>query len=70
MPSPNYDIVTIGGGIAGTLLAKAMSDAGAKVLVIERELQFKDRVRGGNHFVGNRRSSRARSIRFDPKLFR
>jgi menaquinone-9 beta-reductase len=46
LPPATYDIVTIGGGIAGATLAKVMSDAGAKVLVIERELQFKDRVRG------------------------
>ncbi len=30
-----YDIVTVGGGIAGSVLAKAMAEHGAKVLVLE-----------------------------------
>jgi 2-polyprenyl-6-methoxyphenol hydroxylase-like FAD-dependent oxidoreductase len=42
----NYDIITVGGGIAASTLAKAMAERGAKVLVLERERQFKDRVRG------------------------
>jgi len=41
-----YDIITVGGGIAASSLAKAMAERGAKVLVLEREKQFKDRVRG------------------------
>ena len=43
---PTYDIITVGGGIAASSLAKAMAERGAKVLVLEREKQFKDRVRG------------------------
>ena len=46
MAAPSYDIITIGGGIAASSLAKAMAERGAKVLVLEREKQFKDRVRG------------------------
>lgn len=46
MAARNYDIVTVGGGIAASSLAKAMAERGAKVLVLERERQFKDRVRG------------------------
>jgi menaquinone-9 beta-reductase len=42
----DYDIVTIGGGIGGSAIAKAMAENGKRVLVIERETQFKDRVRG------------------------
>jgi menaquinone-9 beta-reductase len=42
----SYDIITIGGGIAASALAKAMAERGAKVLVLEREVKFKDRVRG------------------------
>jgi 2-polyprenyl-6-methoxyphenol hydroxylase-like FAD-dependent oxidoreductase len=42
----HYDIITVGGGIAASTLAKAMAGRGAKVLVLEREKQFKDRVRG------------------------
>src|SRR5271154_6535445 len=41
-----YDIITVGGGIAASTLAKAMAERGARVLVLEREKQFKDRVRG------------------------
>jgi 2-polyprenyl-6-methoxyphenol hydroxylase-like FAD-dependent oxidoreductase len=46
MAPPTYDIITIGGGIAASSLAKAMAERGAKVLVLEREKHFKDRVRG------------------------
>jgi 2-polyprenyl-6-methoxyphenol hydroxylase-like FAD-dependent oxidoreductase len=46
MPSRSYDIVTVGGGIAASSLAMAMAGRGAKVLVLEREKQFRDRVRG------------------------
>lgn len=41
-----YDIITVGGGLGGAALAKAMAEHGAKVLVLERERQFRDRVRG------------------------
>jgi menaquinone-9 beta-reductase len=46
MAARSYDIITVGGGIAASVLAKAMVERGAKVLVLEREKQFKDRVRG------------------------
>lgn len=42
----SYDIVTIGGGLAGSALAKAMAENGVKVLVLERENEFRDRIRG------------------------
>jgi flavin-dependent dehydrogenase len=42
----NYDIVVVGGGLGGSALAKAMAERGARVLVLERERQFRDRVRG------------------------
>jgi 2-polyprenyl-6-methoxyphenol hydroxylase-like FAD-dependent oxidoreductase len=41
-----YDVITIGGGLGGAALARAMALHGALVLVIEREVQFRDRVRG------------------------
>jgi len=41
-----YDIVTIGGGLGGSALAISMARSGARVLVLERTAQFKDRVRG------------------------
>ncbi len=46
MAAQIYDIITVGGGIAASSLAKAMAERGAKVLVLEREKRFKDRVRG------------------------
>jgi len=46
MASGIYDIITVGGGLGGSTLAKAMAERGARVLVLEREKQFKDRVRG------------------------
>lgn len=53
MASGTYDIITVGGGLGGSALAKAMAEHGARVLVVEREKQFKDRVRGeGMHAWG------------------
>jgi flavin-dependent dehydrogenase len=46
MNSKTYDIVTVGGGLGGSALAKAMAEHGARVLVLESETQFRDRVRG------------------------
>jgi|ERR1700736_1334252 flavin-dependent dehydrogenase len=44
--STDYDLITVGGGLAGAALAAAMAERGARVLVVEREMKFKDRVRG------------------------
>lgn len=46
MAGGTYDIITVGGGLGGAALAKAMAEHGTRVLVLEREPQFKDRVRG------------------------
>ena len=46
MASTDYDIITVGGGLGGASLAKVMAEHGSRVLVIERETEFKDRVRG------------------------
>jgi 2-polyprenyl-6-methoxyphenol hydroxylase-like FAD-dependent oxidoreductase len=42
----DYDIITIGGGLGGAALARAMALRGKRVLVLERETQYRDRVRG------------------------
>ena len=42
----NYDVVIVGGGLGGSTLAKNLAEAGHRVLVLERETRFKDRVRG------------------------
>ena len=41
-----YDLVIIGGGIAGSALAATMARAGRSVLVLEASTVFADRVRG------------------------
>lgn len=41
-----YDVITVGGGLGGAALAKVLADKGMRVLVVERETQFKDRIRG------------------------
>jgi 2-polyprenyl-6-methoxyphenol hydroxylase-like FAD-dependent oxidoreductase len=41
-----YDLIVVGGGMAGSTLARRMAAGGAQVLVLERETQFRDRVRG------------------------
>jgi 2-polyprenyl-6-methoxyphenol hydroxylase-like FAD-dependent oxidoreductase len=46
VPAQPYDIITVGGGIGASALAKVMAERGAKVLVLEKEQRFKDRVRG------------------------
>jgi 2-polyprenyl-6-methoxyphenol hydroxylase-like FAD-dependent oxidoreductase len=42
------DIVVIGGGLAGSTVAAEMARSGARVVVLERERKFRDRVRGEN----------------------
>src|SRR5580765_2508827 len=44
----NIDVVVVGGGLAGSALATVLARQGRKVLVLEREMKFKDRVRGEN----------------------
>ena len=46
MSSTIYDIITVGGGLAGVILAKAMAEQGARVLGLESETKFEDRVQG------------------------
>jgi flavin-dependent dehydrogenase len=41
-----YDVIVIGGGMAGAALAKSLAESGLHVLILEREKVFKDRVRG------------------------
>lgn len=41
-----YDVITVGGGLAGAAVARSLAEAGMRVLVLERETTFRDRVRG------------------------
>src|SRR5262250_3250374 len=44
--SDSFDVVTIGGGLGASALAITMARGGARVLVLEKETKFRDRVRG------------------------
>jgi menaquinone-9 beta-reductase len=44
--SEQYDLIVVGGGLGGSSLAASIAKHGARVLLLEREQQFKDRVRG------------------------
>ena len=41
-----FDVVIVGGGLAGSSTATVLARAGLDVLVVERETEFRDRVRG------------------------
>jgi menaquinone-9 beta-reductase len=41
-----YDLIVVGGGLAGSTLGILMARAGASVLILEREKQHRDRIRG------------------------
>lgn len=41
-----YDVISVGGGLAGSAVGHTLAKAGMKVLVLEREERFRDRVRG------------------------
>ncbi len=44
--SYEYDLIIIGGGVGGSALASGLAAAGARILVLEAEESFRDRVRG------------------------
>src|SRR5579863_4728394 len=46
MANYDYDVITVGGGLGGAALAKVLAEKGLRVLVVEREREFKDRIRG------------------------
>lgn len=41
-----YDLIIVGGGIAGSALATVMAKAGSSVLLLEQSAAYEDRVRG------------------------
>jgi 2-polyprenyl-6-methoxyphenol hydroxylase-like FAD-dependent oxidoreductase len=44
--SESFDVVIVGGGIAGASLATVLARGGLSVCVLERQTEYKDRVRG------------------------
>ncbi len=46
MSATVFDVIVVGGGIAGSTLAGVLARAGLGVLVVEKEAHFRDRVRG------------------------
>jgi 2-polyprenyl-6-methoxyphenol hydroxylase-like FAD-dependent oxidoreductase len=42
----DYDLVIVGGGLAGSSIGAAIASKGARVLIIERDVEFRDRIRG------------------------
>jgi 2-polyprenyl-6-methoxyphenol hydroxylase-like FAD-dependent oxidoreductase len=45
-PTQAFDVIVVGGGLAGSALAGVLAQSGLGVLVVEREAGFRDRVRG------------------------
>jgi len=46
MCQAHVDLLIVGGGLAGAALAAAMAGAGRRVLLLERQTRFRDRIRG------------------------
>lgn len=46
MAALQFDLVTVGGGLGASSLGKAMAENGARVLILEQEARFRDRIRG------------------------
>jgi 2-polyprenyl-6-methoxyphenol hydroxylase-like FAD-dependent oxidoreductase len=46
MTMADYDLITVGGGLVGAALGRALAQAGKRVLIVEGEREFRDRVRG------------------------
>ena len=45
-PAQAFDVIVVGGGLAGSALAGVLADSGLGVLVVEREAGLRDRICG------------------------
>ncbi len=68
MTRRDYDVITVGGGLGGAAFAKAMAERGVRVLVVERERRFADRVRG--EALMSWGVAEARALDLEPLLLR
>ena len=66
MPVHDYDLIAVGGGLGGSAVARVMAAAGARVLILEQEPKFKDRVRG--EFLAPWGVAEARQLKIDDLL--
>ena len=46
MGSVDYDLIIVGGGLAGSSLAIALAPLGVRILIVEQQNPFRDRIRG------------------------
>src|SRR5215210_5325090 len=46
MSAPIFDVIIVGGGIAGSSLGGVLARAGLGVLGVDKEARFRDRIRG------------------------
>lgn len=61
MPAgPRYDVIVVGAGIAGSLVAKALGERGRRVLVLEAGVSAADPVRGHLQALETYRSAAAK----------
>ncbi|WP_292495054.1 NAD(P)/FAD-dependent oxidoreductase [Mesorhizobium sp.] len=44
--STDYDLIIVGGGLAGSSLAIAVAGRGFRILIVEHQEEFRDRIRG------------------------
>jgi 2-polyprenyl-6-methoxyphenol hydroxylase-like FAD-dependent oxidoreductase len=59
-PNRSFDVIVVGGGIAGSTLAGVLARSGVGVLVVEKEARFRDRIRGeGTYSWGVAEANRA-----------
>jgi 2-polyprenyl-6-methoxyphenol hydroxylase-like FAD-dependent oxidoreductase len=42
----DYDLIIVGGGLAGSSLAIALAPLGARILIVEHQDEYRDRIRG------------------------
>jgi 2-polyprenyl-6-methoxyphenol hydroxylase-like FAD-dependent oxidoreductase len=62
----SWDLICVGGGLGGAALGKALAEQGKRVLIVERERHFRDRVRG--EYLESWGLLEARALGLEPAL--